>query len=298
MKQEAPFCIQIELTQGCNLRCKFCGVTYAYKNDPKPKFMTLETAHKVADRIAESGWNPRLEFAMHGEPLLNPQWDSIIRIIRDKNPKLSILLLTNGVIVSRDGVNSIADRFFAAGGNTLGIELYRDYPYADKIINEINDELMDVFSYPHCIKANPHQRYHGKRIILIEDIQLNTEGNHAHISNHGGLSAPMDYSTETRRCYKVFKEMGICHDGMVNICCTDFMRKTNCGNIHDMTLEDIWNCELWWAYRRMLYHKGHECGICRGCDYVGSPCGLKFDGMRSAGEYTEADKQLITEGTL
>ena len=32
-KQSPPFCIQIELTEGCNLACSFCGIAHIRDNE-------------------------------------------------------------------------------------------------------------------------------------------------------------------------------------------------------------------------------------------------------------------------
>ena len=40
MKQNPPYCVQIELTEGCNLACAFCGIASIRKNGangPKDK---------------------------------------------------------------------------------------------------------------------------------------------------------------------------------------------------------------------------------------------------------------------
>ncbi len=95
--QEAPFCLQIELTLGCNLQCHFCGLNGVQeKPNSNNRFMTVETACLVAQRIADSGWNTRLEFARRGEPTLNPWMHDIIHAFRQRNPKLQIQMTANG----------------------------------------------------------------------------------------------------------------------------------------------------------------------------------------------------------
>jgi MoaA/NifB/PqqE/SkfB family radical SAM enzyme len=95
--------------------------------------MSLDTAHMIADRIKESKWNPRIEFAMHGEPLLNPNWSEIISVISTANRKLHITLLTNGSVIAKMGLPGIANSFFSAGGSTLGIDMYKERPIFAKL---------------------------------------------------------------------------------------------------------------------------------------------------------------------
>ena len=78
-KQTPPLSIQVELTEGCNLGCSFCGLRGMRKNGTKPwKVMDRNTATLIATGIANEGWNSRIIFSMHGEPTLNP---NAVRII-------------------------------------------------------------------------------------------------------------------------------------------------------------------------------------------------------------------------
>ncbi len=295
-----PFCIQIELTQGCNLRCKFCAVAHAYKPN-RYKYMSLDTAHIIADRIKESKWNPRIEFAMHGEPLLNPNWSEIIAVISSANRKLHITLLTNGSVIAKMGLPEIADSFFSAGGSTLGIDMYKEHPvssYIRKIITDNSYDLdYDIRYYPSDKNANPHARSKDKFIALISDITENTTGTYSKLSNHAGIAGELDFSVKDKPCVKPFREMGICWDGSVNICCNDFCGECKLGNIHKSSLPEIWDCDVINAYRRMLLDKGHLLRPCHGCDYTGYCLGLLpgQKGKLKLEPFSETDKKLIQQ---
>ena len=63
MKQQPPFCIQIELTEGCNLACSFCGIAgirdneangpdkIRGKNSHPFKFHSIENAEIIVDKL-------------------------------------------------------------------------------------------------------------------------------------------------------------------------------------------------------------------------------------------------------
>ena len=82
--QDPPNSIQIELAEGCNLACSFCGIQSIRENGADGpdnthgkasapyKYLSIERAKSICARIKEAGWNPRLEFAMHGEPTMHP----------------------------------------------------------------------------------------------------------------------------------------------------------------------------------------------------------------------------------
>ena len=297
--QDPPFCLQLELTQGCSMRCPFCAVTYVYPKNSY-KYMTLDTAELIAERLKESGWNCRIEFAMHGEPMQNDNWDKIISIIRNKNLKLQIMMLTNGVEVVNKGLENIGTRFFKAGGNILGIELY-NADYSEAILSDIDvyglDECFTIRHYPADLKGNPHQRTHDKFITLISNIAETEHGTHSKLSNHAGMCGELDYSADKKPCVKPFREMGICYDGSVNICCNDFAAQCVIGNVKDKSLNEIWNSDILHAYRRMLLSEGHKLRPCHGCDYTGYRIGLLPDklGKKVLDPFSPADEQLITQ---
>ena len=86
-KQEPPFAIQIELTEGCNLFCKFCGIRGIRNKPHRYKFMSLEYSKNIAKQIRKANWQSRIEFAMHGEPTMNPRLLEIIKVHSKKLKK-------------------------------------------------------------------------------------------------------------------------------------------------------------------------------------------------------------------
>lgn len=96
-KQDAPFTIKMELTEGCNYGCEFCGVHGIRKDGKAPfKYMTMETAKRIVSEIKNSGWKSRIMLSMHGEPTLNPKFLEIVSMIRKELPATKIELFTNG----------------------------------------------------------------------------------------------------------------------------------------------------------------------------------------------------------
>lgn len=288
MKQEPPFAIQIEPTEGCTLACSFCGLQSIRDNGADAqlemhgngkgpyKFMNPELAHLIARSIKHAGWNPRIEFAMHGEPTVNPQLPLIIEHFRSMLPKVSMMLTTNGSgLLKQDRIDAI----FEAGINTIAFDAYEHAPWKDRAEKALLEYAGDISYYPKDKTANPHQRYHGRRIVVIADISSNDTGTHQ-LTNQGSNSFPSLDDPLQKRCAKPFRELSIRWDGNVALCCDDWKGEYKIGNVKDMTLEELWNHPRFNAARMALYagERG-RIGVCSGCNVTTYRNGLLPDKM-------------------
>ncbi len=305
-QQEAPFAVQIELTEGCNLRCGYCGlngIREKGKNDFK--FLTLDLARKIAVSIAAAGWNPRIEFAMHGEPTMNPQHLHIFGAFRDYLPKAYLLLETNGSGIWAKGAgNRTAHirKMFEAGLDTVGLDQYQNIKFVPEIMTEVEHDWADfaeenigIFYYPETPNGNPHQRNKKKRLVRIAPIDLSTKGTHSSINNHAGTGAPPDNSVEGKPCAKPFREMSIRWDGSVALCCNDWRGVYKCGSANKVSVLDIWNNDKFQAARRKLVLGQRDFGVCKGCNATSYRTGLLPDkkGKVVLPAPTKADDKII-----
>ena len=280
--QEPPFAVQVELSEGCNLRCAFCGINGIRTAEKTYKFMTVKTAERIASQMAEHGWNARLEFAMHGEPTMNPKAAEIIAVFRKHLPKASMLMLSNGgglLPGAAEKVKALMD----AGLNTLGLDEYQQVKLVPKIMAALDAPNVGykVFVYPDQPEGNPHARQvaSSRRVVHIRPIDLNTNGTHASLNNHAGAgSAPSD-AAHGKPCAKPFRELSFRWDGSVAVCCNDWRGELACGNINKETLDAIWNGPVMDAARRRLVSGDRDFGPCRGCDALSYRTGLLPDKM-------------------
>jgi MoaA/NifB/PqqE/SkfB family radical SAM enzyme len=301
--QEPPFCIQVELTEGCNLRCEGCGIHGIREKAGGPyKFMTEETADRFARQVAAAGWNCRIEMAMHGEPSLNPEVIDIVRAMRHHLPKHQLMMTSNGTGFLKDTANRIR-AVFDAGLNILALDDYEAVNIVPKVleramVNELAFSGVVVKRYPQDgLEWSPHRRWpkSARMIIVIEDIQKAKEGSHAKINNHAGYGGAPNESKAGVRCAKPFRELGIRHDGKVAGCCIDWSGTLKAGDIRKMTIEEIWHGPLFQAMRRKLYHGQRDFGPCAGCDHETYRLGLLPDKL---GKHSLPEPDATTEATL
>lgn len=279
MTQEAPFSIQIEPTEGCTLACSFCALQSIRDNGANAdkkihgrastpfKFMTVELATRIASEIHRLGWNPRIEFAMHGEPTSNPKLAEIIEAFREVLPKVSLMLTTNGSgLLTHDAI----DRVFMHGLNTLAFDNYKHAQWRERTRKALEDygalHHFPVFQYPANTAGNPHQRFHKRRIVIISDISDATDGTHT-LTNQGGNSFAGVTKSLQERCAKPFRELAIRWDGNVAICCDDWQGQYKIGSVATTPLDEVWQHPRFNAARQFLFiGERYMITPCNGCN--------------------------------
>jgi radical SAM protein with 4Fe4S-binding SPASM domain len=279
VNQEPPFAIQLEPTEGCSLACSFCGIQSIRDNGADAdtgthgkvsapyKFMNLYTVAKVASSAKRLGWNPRWEFAMHGEPTLNKQLAEMVAVVRQHHPRGYIMVTSNGSgLLGQPGK---IKALFDAGLNTLALDAYKHANFVQRLQQELGVaqvvDGIEVCHYPLNPAGNPHHRHHGKMISIVADISDNTSGTHQ-LTNQGGNSFAAEQVNLEQRCAKPFRELSVRWDGNVALCCDDWKGQYKIGNVNDTPLEALWNHPHFEAARRKLYAAQRDFGPCAGCN--------------------------------
>ncbi len=291
-KQEPPFTVKVELTEGCNLYCAFCGLRGIREQKVKNwKFLTVDLATVIARQIADLKWTSRFEFAMHGEPSMNPLRNEIINVFRGFLPRNQLMMTSNGGGFTKLG--SVAD-IFDAGLNILALDDYEGTNLCQKIRERLDEEGLPagttVHEYPADPKGNPHRRIHPRRMVtFIEDIAKATKGTHSKLNNGASVAAPPSDVAAGRRCARPFRELSIRWDGNVALCCNDWRGVFKVGNVRD-GIEALWHHAAMDAARRRLYRGERTFPPCLGCDNLSTRVGLLPD-HKGALEMPKATKE-------
>jgi len=292
--QEPPFAVQIELVEGCNLSCGFCGLNGIRDQSSdrlkKLKFMTEGTLRSLMEQMVSAGWNPRVEFAVHGEPTLHPKLIKMIEIARVSAPGFQLMMTSNGGgLLAKPGPRQRIRELFDAGLNVLALDDYENVKIVSKIreaLAEPTEDMMleDVqfFEYPENPKGSPHARrpLKSRVVTFIASIDKADKGNHATLNNHAGAGAPPLKEPMKARCAKPFRELTVRWDGNVAISCNDWRGEFKCGNVVKHGLHVVWHSPQLNAARRFLM-QGDRASIppCSRCDAVSYRVGLLPDKM-------------------
>lgn len=291
-QQEPPNAVQIELVEGCNLRCAVCGLNGIRGKDNDYKAMKPATLASSIKQMVELGWNPRIEFAMHGEPSMHPDFNAMIATAREAGPRFQIMMTSNGGgFLSKPGAEAKVRGFFEAGGNVLAFDDYENANLVPKIRKALATDqdgamltfgdsiTVNVYEYPQNEKGNPHQRepLSKRRLVFIQDLITASRGTHSHVNNHAGAGGPPNEKGVGKRCAKPFRELSIRWDGNVAICCNDWRGMYQCGNVVKDGLDAVWNGPAMQAARQKLVLGQRDFGPCKGCDALSTRVGLLPD---------------------
>lgn len=299
-KQAPPFCVQVELTEGCNFYCDFCGLQGIRAKAGGPyKFLKPKIAEKIASDMADAGWNSRIEFAMHGEPTMHPERNRIIEIFRHYLPRNQLMMTSNGGgLLGKPGPKENIESLFEAGLNVLALDNYEAYKIVPKIIERLGRKFyIPVAYYPQNIEASPHKRWkRGTQIIIVvADISTANVGSHASLNNHCGASAPLDFSAEGKRCAKPFREFTTRWDGRVAFCCNDWRGVLEAGDVRKESVEEIWQGKVYRIMRKMLYHGDRSVPPCHGCNALSYRVSLLPDhkGQETLPKANKAEREYV-----
>lgn len=307
--QEPPFAVQIELVEGCNLMCDFCGINGIRNKAGSYKFMDLKTVDTLARQLCSAHWTSHILLAMHGEPSLHPRLVDCIGLLREFLPKNDITLVSNGSGFNRPGKQrQLVKAVFDAGLTKLALDDYEHSGYIPKLLAALDadpdDSGIQVIHYPKDgLDKSPWRRWPAKRqaIVVMADLQKNSAEHVglAQLSNHCGAAGPLTNKLDGQRCAKVFREFSVRWDGSIACCCNDWRGHYKVGNINRTPIDVLWNNNRMQALRRALYHGQREYGACKGCDYRSTRVGLLPDkyGKKSLPKPTADDIKIMREAT-
>ncbi len=105
-----PLLVQIELTEACNLKCRFCY------NSQKPRFN-----HKVFEMMDALAKQGVMQLTLTGgEPLMHPNFFEILKRAVELFP--NVMILSNGALMSDENVKRICD----TGPMSVSISIHGD----------------------------------------------------------------------------------------------------------------------------------------------------------------------------
>lgn len=271
--------IYIEITNICNLKCKFCPETSRTK-----QFMSIENFEKIIKRIGK--FTNLVCLHVKGDPLLHNQLEEILNILDKYNLKANIT--TNGVLL-KDKLNIIKsskavrqlnislhsstqnelfskqylkDIFESAEELQNVIISYRLWNLKTIRENDINIEIIQEISNYYNLQNLKEQLMQNEFFQIRENVFINqdTEFIWPNINNKAII--------EKGRCLALKEQIAILVDGTVVPCCLDNNGDIALGNILKENLEEILNKEKSIKIKRNFENKVITCSLCKTCGFL------------------------------
>lgn len=266
--------IYIEITNKCNLNCKFCP-----KTSRKPRNMTIAEFETIL--IKTKHITKFIYLHIMGEPLFHTEFEEILKIC-DKH-EMQLNLTTNGsliteklpVLCSSTALRKISLSIHSSSQNQNKSfdEMYlqnclnasKTLANAGKIcqLRLWNSDLSDNFSMISKIsnEFGAEIKENLENHILSENIYLNIKNSFA------WPSMKAEVLQESGYCLALKQQIGILADGSVVPCCLDSEGDIILGNIFKESIDEILLNE-----RTVKMKKGFEArklteNLCKRCGY-------------------------------
>lgn len=271
--------IYIEITNICNLNCKFCPDTKRIK-----KNMSLQEFTKIINKI--KGYTNLVYLHVKGEPLLNDNLPLFLDVLENNN--LLCNITTNGILLKEKvdilnkskAVRQVNISLHSAIQNDLDVDKYMDNilnavdKLNNKIIslrlwnlkdikdNDLNDKIINKLSTHYKIDNLKEKLKENNSIKVKNDIYINQDMefiwpdiNSKEINKEG-------------RCLALKDQIAILVDGTVVPCCLDNNGDIPLGNIFAESLEDILNKDITKKIKNSFENKKIVCKLCKTCGFL------------------------------
>lgn len=271
--------IYIEITNICNLKCKFCPETKR-----KKEYISIENFEETIKKVHK--YTNLVCLHVKGEPLLHPQLDKILKILEKYNLKANIT--TNGTLIKEKlevlkNSNSVRQINFSIHSISQNSKLDKEYlknifESVDKLKNiiisyrlwnlqaikenDINNEIIKEIEDYYGIKNLKEELMKNKFFKIKNNIFINqdTEFVWPNLEN--------EQIIEKGRCLALKEQIAILVDGTVVPCCLDNNGDIPLGNILEEQLESILNNTKALTIKNNFENGKITCKLCKTCGFL------------------------------
>lgn len=228
--------IEIETTTECNRKCVYCP---NYTHDRGKHLMSEKLFKKIIDELASINFSGRVSPHFYGEPLLDKRLPKLIGYVREKLPLSSIVIFSNGDLLTIDLFNKL----IKSGVNQFCITEH------GKTMSKNMRQLMDY------VKDKPNL---SNKVFYFK-VQPETP-----LFNRGGLVEP-DVAIKFEKCRSPSDVVIIDYKGNVILCCNDYLSSVVFGNMEKESLIQIWNKPYYKKTRKDIRNGIFELEVCKKC---------------------------------
>lgn len=235
--------IAIETTTVCNLRCSYCPHSTPYAK--AHAFMPDEIFYRIIDSLKEfrPDYSGVIIPSLYGEPLLDKRLETFIRYAKQKFPKATFQLFTNGSFLTIERYKTLKE----AGISKFIVSVHAPQMSEElcQILKAIQLEFSDLDSFE-IISTYYANKYN--RGGLVE-----------------GTSSDRNNCHRIVRCDFGYKNLVFDYEGNSVVCCNDYLSQVRFGNIVEESVKQIWDKAEYRRVRNELLFGFLTQKICRVC---------------------------------
>lgn len=283
-----PRIIELEITNHCNFQCIMCKTGNGQAKRERG-YMSEEVYDKLINEL--SGKNTAIKFVGQGESTLHPSFLEWVKKAKEKG--IVCHLTTNGSMFHEQYMNAVIEsgidsvKFSFQGVTSEGYKMLRIKDDFDVLLEkikklyELRGEKINPFitigtsvlmetqeeienfkkqCIPFCDKLEVG-------VTTLEFVNLDFI---ADLENRKKMQEIQQSQKKALRrykcCHQVFDVITLHWNGNICACCADNDEVMVLGNIHNMTINECWNCEKENYYRKLLLDRRYEAlPLCKDC---------------------------------
>jgi len=271
--------IYIEITNCCNLKCKFCPETNRVK-----EFMSVDNFEEIIKKIHK--YTNLVCLHVKGEPLLHSKLVEILKILEKYNLKVNIT--TNGTLIEEKletikNSKAVRQINFSLHSSTQN-ELFSN-KYLQKIFESVKELRDIIISYRlwnlKDIKENDINLEIIKSIEEYYNIQnlkqKLSENDFLKIKENVFINQDIEFTwpdinkeviIEKGRCLALKEQIAILVDGTVVPCCLDNNGDIPLGNVFEESVEEILNKPKSIEIKKNFERSIISCNLCKTCGFL------------------------------
>ena len=256
--------VYIEITNSCNLNCKFC-----IHSKSKKRFMNLEEFKIILNKL--NGKTKYLYLHVLGEPLLHPKINEFIKLAKENGYNINIT--TNGYLISnlKEEVRQINISLHSYNkDNNKKIEEYMNdiFSVVDKFKNTYISYRFWANNKESSKMLELINKHYNTNINKIENNKLKER---VFISTFKEFIWPdleNSYYNEEGICYALKDHIGILSNGDIVPCCLDTKADIKLGNIYENEINEVLSSE---KVKSII--NGFKCNkkneeLCKHCNFL------------------------------
>ena len=275
-----PERISIEFTNCCNLKCCMCP---RHLMKGKQGYMSFDLYKKIIDEISQYKPMALVPF-FRGESMLHPEFIPMLEYA--KNSGIApIQFASNATRLTKEIAEALVD--LEIDFISFSIDSINPETYAQIRLNGKLDQVLKNIEYFCDYRARKNSQLPEVQVSIVRTRTNQTEidefvnywrnrvdrvrlfEQHTADGNFGSVGALKDRYEFPRRlaCHKIFQEMNIYWNGQAALCCHDWDRTIQIGDLTTQSVKEIWKGS---RYRRIreTHLKDFENmeELCKNCD--------------------------------